>query len=142
MATLTVSKHIAAPPEAVWAILADFANVGWIPAAGDVQIEGEGPGMRRIIRGGGPTPVTETLIWVEPDRHALSYEIANSPLPVSRFRAVVTVTEGNRPNTGSTATWDIEYEPNGDDADTRRGIELIYDTMAGWLEQAANGDEK
>ncbi len=142
MATLTVSKHIAAPAEAVWAILADFANVGWIPGAGDVQVEGEGPGMRRIIHGGGTTPVTETLIWVKPDSHALSYEIANSPLPVSRFRAVVTVTRGNRIDEGSTATWDIEYEPIGDGANASGGIELIYDAMAGWLEQAANGDEK
>ena len=140
MATLTVSKHIAAPAEAVWAILADFADVGWIPGAGDVQVVGEGPGMRRTIRGSGATPVTETLIWVEPDRHALSYEIANSPLPVSRFQAVVTVATSNQNNAGSTATWDVEYEPIGDGANARGGIELIYDSMAGWLEHAANGD--
>lgn len=142
MATLTVSKHIAAPAEAVWAILADFADVGWIPVADDVSVEGEGPGMRRIIHGSATTPVTETLIWVRPDQHALSYEIANSPLPVSRFRAVVTVTRGNRTDADSTATWDIEYEPIGDGASARGGIQLIYDAMASWLEQAANGDKK
>lgn len=142
MATMTVSKHIAAPAEAVWAVLADFASVGWIPGAGDVQIEGEGPGMRRIIHGSGTTPVTETLIWVKPEQQALSYEIANSPLPVSKFRAVVTVKSGNRIDAGSTATWDVEYEPIGDGESARGGIQLIYDSMAGWLEQAANGDEK
>jgi polyketide cyclase/dehydrase/lipid transport protein len=142
MATMTVSKHIAAPAEAVWAVLADFASVGWIPGAGDVQIEGEGPGMRRIIHGSGTIPVTETLIWVKPEQQALSYEIANSPLPVSRFRAVVTVTSGHRIDAGSTATWDVEYEPIGDGESARGGIQLIYDSMAGWLEQAANGDEK
>ncbi len=142
MATLTVSKHIAAPAEAVWAVLADFASVGWIPGAGDVQIEGEGPGMRRIIRGGGTTPVTETLVWIDPDQQELSYEIANSPLPVGQFRAVVTVTSDNQADAGSTATWDVEYEPIGDGATARDGIQLIYDNMAGWLEQAANGEEK
>lgn len=139
MATLTVRKHIAAPAEAVWAILADFANVGWIPVAGEVQIEGEGPGMRRIIHGGAGTPVIETLIWVEPEQNALSYEIANSPLPVSRFQAVVTVTRDDGGDLSSTATWDIDYEPIGDDAGARGGIELIYDTMAGWLADAAAG---
>ena len=137
---MTVSKHIAAPAEAVWAILANFASVDWIPGAGEVHVQGEGPGMRRIIHGSAATPVIETLIWVKPDQNALSYEIANSPLPVSRFRAVVTVTKNGGADAGSTATWDINYEPVGDNASARDGIELIYGTMAGWLEDAATGD--
>lgn len=137
MATLTVSKHIAAPTEAVWAILADFASVGWIPGAGEVQVEGEGPGMRRIIHGGGTTEIVETLIWMKPEQNALSYEIANSPLPVSRFRAIVTVTNNGGAHTGSTGTWDIDYEPVGDAAAARSAIEQIYSAMAGWLQDAA-----
>lgn len=139
MATMTVSKRIAAPAEAVWAILADFASVGWIPVAGEVRVEGEGPGMRRIIGGSGGTPTVETLLWVKPEQNALSYEITDSPLSVSRFRAVVTVTNDGAADAGSTATWDIDYEPVGDDAAVRGGIELIYGTMAGWLADAAVG---
>lgn len=137
MAATTVSKRIAAPAEAVWAILADFASVDWIPVAGDVRVEGKGPGMRRIIGGSGGTPTVETLLWVKPERNALSYEITDSPLPVSRFRAVVTVTKDGAADAGSTATWDIDYEPVGEDADARDGIDLIYGTMAGWLADAA-----
>lgn len=134
MSTMTVSKHIGAPAEKVWAILADFANVDWIPVAGEVSVEGDGPGMRRLIGGSGSTPVAETLLWIKPEQKALSYEIADNPLPVTRFVAVVTVTETEG---ASTATWDVEYEPEGDDADTRGAIETVYGMMAGWLADAA-----
>jgi Polyketide cyclase / dehydrase and lipid transport len=132
---MRVNKHIDAAAERVWAILADFADVSWIPVAGEVSVEGEGPGMRRLIGGSGTTPVAETLLWIKPEQKALSYEIANNPLPVRRFLAVVTVTADD--GTESTATWDIEYEPEGDDAEARSAIETVYGMMADWLAEAA-----
>jgi hypothetical protein len=133
--TMRVSKHIEAAPDRVWAILADFADVSWIPVASEVSVEGDGPGMRRLIGASGSTPVAETLLWIKPEQNALSYEIANNPLPVRRFLAVVTVTAADR--AASTATWDIEYEPEGDDAEARSAIETVYGMMADWLAQAA-----
>lgn len=138
MASVRVSKHIDAPAEAVWAILADFANVTWIPGAGEVQVEGRGPGMRRLIHGGGETPIVETLIWIEPDQNALAYQISDSPLPVSWFEAVVRVTKNAGPEEGSTATWDIDYDPIGDDGTARGAIDAVYAAMAGWLADAVN----
>jgi hypothetical protein len=137
MATMTVSKRIGAPADEVWAILADFADVSWIPVAGEVSVEGEGPGMRRLIGGSGTTPVAETLLWIKPELKALSYEIADNPLPVNRFLAVVTVKDADG---ASTATWDIQYEPEGDDADARTAIETVYGMMADWLADAATAD--
>ena len=98
--------------------------------------------MRRIIHGSGGTPVVETLIWIKPDQNALAYAIADSPLPVSRFQAVVTVTDNGGPEGGSTATWDIDYEPVGDDASARGAIDLIYGTMAGWLAGRGHGRQR
>jgi hypothetical protein len=134
---MTVSKDIGAAPERVWDILADFADVSWIPGAGDVRVDGRGPGMRRLIGGSGSTPIAETLLWIEPDRRALAYEIVDNPLPVSRFSAVVTVSDSEAAGPGSTATWEIDYEPVGDDANVRGAIEAVYGMMAGWLADAA-----
>jgi hypothetical protein len=145
MATITVSKQVAVPANALWAMLADFGNVSWIPGVTDVRVEGQGPGMSRTISGSAADPIVETLLWIKPDGRALAYEIKNNPLPVSRFQAVVTVTEhdGNDVRAGgsaSTATWDVDYDPEGDDATARGAIEAVYGTMADWLEDAiANG---
>jgi hypothetical protein len=136
MATMTVSKTMSASADEVWSILADFADVSWIPVAGEVTVEGEGPGMRRLIGGSGATPVAETLLWIKPEQKTLSYEIADNPLPVSRFVAVLTVTGTD--GKGSTATWDIDYEPAGDDAEARGAIETVYGMMADWLADAAS----
>lgn len=136
MPTLTVSRTIGAPADVVWGILSDFADVSWIPVATDVQVAGEGPGMTRTIQGSAPTPVVERLDRIEPDRKTLAYEIENNPLPVSKFRAVATVSADTQAPC-ATVTWEVDYEPDGEDAAARGGIESIYGAMAGWLEEAA-----
>ena len=138
MPSITVSKQITAPAEAVWALLADFADVTWIPGAAKVEVEGEGPGMSRKIYGAGDTPIVETLLWVEPEHRRLAYEIANNPMPVNRFEAVVSVTGPDDTGDGCHIGWDVDYEPAGEDASARESIELVYTMMADWLRDAAN----
>ena len=140
MATMTVSKHVAARTDTVWAILADFANVSWIPVAGRVEIAGDGVGMSRSIYGSGDIPAIETLTSIEPERMELGYRITNIPLPVSRFDAAVSVTPAE-PEGSSIVAWNVHYEPAGNTADdataARESVEAVYDMMAGWLADAA-----
>lgn len=139
MPTLIVSKQVTVSPDALWAVLADFGDVAWIPGSPVVDVDGDGPGMKRTIQGGSGQPVAETLLWIKPADRALSYEIANSPLPVTKFVAVVTVTlaNGADPGAGATITWNVEYEPDGDDTAARAAIEGVYGMMADWLQDAA-----
>jgi hypothetical protein len=137
MATVTITKQLAAPAASVWALLSDFGNVDWIPTPGRVDVEGSGPGMRRIIRGSDGAAIVETLQWVAAECRELAYEIGNNPLPVSRFEAVVSVTDGEPGARTCTVTWRVDYDPTGDDAAARGGIEMIYTAMAGWLSEAA-----
>lgn len=139
MPTLDVSKRLTASVDTVWAVLADFGNVGWIPGSGDVEVDGQGPGMRRRIKGSGDTPIVETLRWIKPETRSLAYEIADNPLPVSRFAAVASVSPASDtdPSGGSTVLWKIEYEPDGDDAAAREAIEAVYGMMAGWIDDYA-----
>lgn len=94
--------------------------------------------MRRLIAASSEKPVIETLIWIKPERRALSYEITNNPMPVSRFIAVTTVSDAVDSPDESTVAWEIEYEAIGDDASAREAIEGVYGLMAGWVQDYAN----
>lgn len=139
MPHIAITKEVNASADDVWAVLADFADVSWIPVAGQVDIAGEGIGMSRSIHGSGDQPVVETLTRLDPERRELGYRINDNPLPVSRFEALVGIEPGQGP--GSVVTWNVDYEPRGStDADAeaaRQAIEAVYGMMAGWLADAA-----
>lgn len=139
MPTITVSKDVAAGADAVWALLADFADVRWIPVIDKVEVEGDGPGMCRKIYGsadGAAEPTVETLLWVRPEHKQISYRITNNPLPVDRFEAVVSVADSDAGAGRCQVGWKVDYEPSGDNAGARESIELVYGMMADWLEAA------
>lgn len=140
MPNMTVIKEISAPAADVWSILANFGDVSWIPVTGRVEVDGEGPGMRRLIYGSNETPAVETMTSIDPQHMRLAYRITNNPLPVSRFESVAQV-NGSPSSDTCIITWTVDYDPAGDsetDADqARQGIALVYDMMASWLGDAA-----
>ncbi|WP_299577197.1 SRPBCC family protein [uncultured Williamsia sp.] len=129
MPTHTVSVSIPTPAETVWSTLADFADVSWIPLAGDVRVEGSGPGMQRFIGGSGSTPVVETLTALEPDRRTISYDVANNPLGCERFHVTATVAG----DVDTTATFVVDFSATADDEKAVADVEAIYSMIAGWL---------
>ncbi|OJZ68992.1 hypothetical protein BRW65_24245 [Mycobacterium paraffinicum] len=138
MPKIVVTKELDATASAVWKLLANFGDVSWIPVADRVDVDGDGVGMRRLIHGAGDQPVIETLTYLNPERMEVGYSIANNPLPVARFDAVVAV----RPTrAGSAISWEVDYEPLGStDADAqaaRDAVEAVYEMMAGWLADVA-----
>lgn len=165
MPRIAVVKGVDAPAGTVWELVSDFADVSWIPVIDDVDVDGEGLGMTRTIHGSGDQPILETLTHRDDEQMELGYSITNSPLPVTRFEALVTV----RPapdGTGSDITWDVDYDPQGSDPQAsatqdsgpqdsgtqdggtqdsdeaaavaaRESIEAVYGMMAGWLADAA-----
>lgn len=144
MPTITVSKDVAAGADAVWALLADFADVRWIPMIEKVEVEGDGPGMCRKLYGsadGAAEPTIETLLWVRPEQKQISYRITNNPLPVRRFEAVVSVADSEAAGGDCRVGWEVDYEPSGDDASARESIEMVYGMMADWLQNAAAGSD-
>lgn len=139
MPTTSYTEPVAAPAAAVWAILADFSDVSWIPLAQGCTVEGSGPGMRRLIGGGGDgPPIVEELVGLDADRRELRYRIAeNNPLPVVQQDVVATVREDGDT---STVTWEVEYAVPEDGGDERAAVEAmgsVYTLMAGWLGDAA-----
>ena len=138
MPRIAILKEVDAPVETVWALLADFADVSWIPVAGRVEVEGEGIGMSRSIYGSGERPAVETLTLLDHKARRLGYSIADIPLPVARFEALVSV---DAADSGSAITFDVDYDPLGPseaDADAaKQAVEAVYGMIAGWLADAA-----
>lgn len=145
MPRIAVVKGVDAPAGTVWELLSDFADVSWIPVIEDVAVDGDGLGMTRTIHGSGDHPILETLTHRDDEQMELGYSITNSPFPVTRFEALVTV----RPaadGTGADITWHVDYDPQGSDpqdsdataaVSARESIEAVYAMMAGWLADAA-----
>lgn len=140
MPRTAVVKGVDAPAEAVWALLSDFADIGWIPVIDHVEIDGDGLGMTRAINGSGDQPILETLTHRDDERMELGYSIAHSPFPVTRFEAIVTVRPAAGGN-GAEIAWEVDYDPQDNDEAAalaaREAIEAVYAMMAGWLADAA-----
>ncbi|GII58047.1 hypothetical protein Pth03_64360 [Planotetraspora thailandica] len=88
------STVVAADAGTVWAFLRDFGNLAeWLPGVASCEIE-EGyapvPGAVRRIEGFG-TPFRERLLALDEGGRSLTYEIVESPLPVSGYQATYRV---------------------------------------------------
>src|SRR6476469_9938430 len=93
---IDVRARSAAPPDAVWALLAD--TPGWPDWSGvdsaertrDGSPESEGVGSQRVFRTG-RVRNEEEIVRFEPPR-ALSYRVIGGNLPLRDYRADVTLT--------------------------------------------------
>ena len=136
MSDVTVTHDVAASVETTWAVLRDFGDIGWIPVAGQVDVEGDGPGMTRTIHGSGDNdPVIEQLTGLDDGARTITYAIdGKSPLPVQDYTGTVTISDG--PD-GAIIRWSATFEPVGDEAEATAVVELMLTTLAGWLGDAA-----
>jgi hypothetical protein len=136
MGSVAVERQVSASAEAVWALLRDFGNIAWIPVGGRVDVEGAGPGMRRLIHGSGDgPPVVERLVAADDAARSIEYVIdENNPLPVTTYVGRVRIDPDDG---GSVIRWSAEFEPAGDAAEAAGVVELMLTTLAGWLGDAA-----
>jgi hypothetical protein len=132
MSDAVVEREVAAPAADVWAVLRDFGNIPWIPAAGQVDVEGDGPGMRRHIHGSGAgDPVVERLISRDDAARTIEYTIdENNPLPVTTYVGRVTVEDRDG---ASTIRWSAAFEPAADEAEAVAIVGMMLDALTGWL---------
>ena len=137
MPDATVERDVAAPAAVVWGILSDFGDMSWVPAAGRVEVDGSGAGMRRHIHGSSGDPVVERLLSIDDAARTLAYTIdENNPLPVTRYEGTVTVADAGA---GSRLTWSASFDPSGDEAEAAAVVELMLGALTGWVADAAEG---
>jgi hypothetical protein len=130
VAEAIVKKRLDVSASRLWKLVADFAEVSWMPGV-EAEIHGEGPGMVRVL-GDGDSGVHERLESLDEAQRRLVYTIPrNNPLPLASYRATMVVSEVGD---GAELRWSCEFEPKDvTEEQARAAVEGIYGTMIGWI---------
>ncbi len=103
---VVITRDIAAPPDAVWALISDFQDMSWHPAVASTEGEGgSAPGATRTLTLGNGGKIHEKLEKYDGDKHSLFYRIEEvdvAVLPVTNYSSWVSVKAAPG---GSTVTW-------------------------------------
>ncbi len=113
MAQVTRSLNLPASPADVWKVVGQFQGLpDWHPAVVESESENvDGVEHRRLSLLGGGEILEKS--WGGDDQ-SYGYEIIASPLPVSRYRANISVAEAE--GGGSTVTWSSSFEATAEGA--------------------------
>lgn len=104
---VSIDQTIAAPPEAVWAIVGNFQDMSWHPAVTKTAGSGgSNPGATRTLTLSGGGQIVEKLEKYDPQARAFFYRIEQvdpKVLPVTNYSAWIMVDPA--PTGGSIVTW-------------------------------------
>ena len=126
---VSVSKTIAAPVSAVWAIVSDFAHPERIvPGLTPPALIGAGVGMVRLVRVGGLT-MRERLLARDEAAGILRYEISpDGDMPLAGLsRLVATVTMRQVETEQTELRWQVRGAVDGDPAQVRVTLTSMYE---------------
>jgi hypothetical protein len=126
MARVELRGRIAAPAAALWARIADFGDVSWVPGIRRHAVRGSGPGMVRVVAMGDASPGEERLERIDPAARCVEYSVRGfqrdgaldqalagtgpPAFPVRDYRGRMQV-EDEAP--GCALRWSAEFEPDG-----------------------------
>jgi hypothetical protein len=133
MIEVRVERELAFSADKVWALVADFGNVSWVPGIEKVELEGEGVGMIRHITVPVFPQLHERLDAVDHEKMILDYSIpAVAFIRVKNYRARAEVFEvdGER----CRVAWSCVAE--ADDTDDEEAIartEAFYESIMQWI---------
>jgi len=120
----------------LWAILADFGDIRWIPGTEKVELEGEGVGMIRHVTAPGMAVLHERMDAIDHEKMILDYSLPEVEyLRVKNYRARVRVVAlgGDR----CRLIWSCESEPDGvTESQATANTEAFYEMVMGWIGDA------
>jgi hypothetical protein len=113
MAEALVQVEIEAPVDRLWALVADFGQIGWMKGIAKVEVKGSGVGMvREIHAAGSDKPVVEVLESMDEGARRIGYAIPeNVPLPVDDYHATCTAVDLG--DGRSRLDWGCSFTPKG-----------------------------
>ncbi len=107
--------------DALWAVVRDFGDVGWLPGNPTYSSQGEGPGMIRTIDTPPIPTVREQLDAIDDDSCTIFYRIVEGlPMPVTGYRATMQVADAG--DGRSRLIWSSEWEPDGVTLEEARNV--------------------
>jgi len=133
MIEVKVERVLEFSAQEVWALIADFGNVSWVPGIEKVELEGEGVGMVRHLTVPVFPQLHERLDAIDHEKMTLDYSIpavAYIHLKDYRARAQVFELEGDR----CRVVWSCVSEVDGaDDEQAIAETEAFYASIATWI---------
>lgn len=90
------SVTLAAPVDEVWAVVGDFADMGWYPGVASVEATGSEKGATRTRTMQDGTVIEEELLKLDPAKHAISVRFVNDNLDVvtaTNYASHITLTD-------------------------------------------------
>jgi hypothetical protein len=119
------------PAEALWALIENFGDCSWMPEGTNIEVEGEGVGMTRIVNG----VIREQLVALDAPARTLVYRIHDegAPFPATGYEATIVVGDDAG---ATTLRWSCDATPKeGTTAEELKAtIEGMYELMGGWIE--------
>lgn len=108
----TSSIEIGAAPDAVWAVVGDFANPKWLPMVESTAAQGgneKGATRELKIKGGGS--IKEELKNIDAEKKSIQYKVIDPTdpkvLPVNNYSSTIEVTPGAAG--GSKVEWNAAF---------------------------------
>ena len=133
MVEVKVERDLEFGAQEVWAIIADFGNVSWVPGVEKVELEGEGVGMVRHLTVPVFPQLHERLDAIDHEKMILDYSIpavAYIHLKDYRARAQVGELEGER----CRVVWSCVAEVDGAEAEQAIAeTEAFYVSIMTWI---------
>ena len=126
MASTAISGRIEVPAAVLWARIADFGDLSWVPGIRQLGVRGSGPGMVRVVAMGDAPALEERLERIDTGAHWLEYTARGfqndgrveralagegpPAFPVRGYRGRMQV----EPDAdGSLYRWSAQFEPDG-----------------------------
>lgn len=99
---ITIDK----PADEVWATVADYGNLTWMPGVDSSELDGEDRVLSML---GGKMTVIERLLAKDDTARSLTYGIVGGDVKIEVHEATITV---NPDGAGSHVTWDVKADDN------------------------------
>jgi hypothetical protein len=139
MVEVSIEREFEVCAEKIWAILADFADISWIPGIEKVELEGEGVGMIRHVTAPGLPQLHERMDAIDHEKMILDYsvpEVAFIQAKNYRARAQVLPLDGEH----CRLHWSCRAEPDGvTEAECVAKTEGFYEMVMNWIGEALKG---
>ena len=141
MVEVSIEREFDVNADKLWAILANFGDISWIPGIEKVELEGEGVGMIRHVTAPGLPQLHERMDAIDHENMILDYslpEFAFIQVKNYKARAQVFALEGER----CRLHWAFRAEPDGPtEAECTTSGEAFYEMIMTWIGDALKGKE-
>jgi hypothetical protein len=143
MIKLSVEGEFEFSAEKLWALIADFGDISWVPGVEKVVLEGEGVGMVRHIYVPVVPKLEERLDAIDHETMTLDYSIpAVEYLQVKNYKARAQVIKGDSEH--CKVIWScLSAEADGaTEAQIIANTEVFYKDILTWIDDFLKNSEK